>query len=242
MIIPTLISTIVVSLLSLIGIFTFSLKTNFLKKILIILVSLSAGALLGGAFFHLIPEALENQDSLTTMIYVIIGFLIFFLMEKILYWRHCHDSDCKIHSFAYINLFGDGIHNFIDGLIIAASFSSSISLGISTTLAVILHEIPQEIGDFGVLLHSGIKKRKALFFNFLTAITAIVGGLVGSIFTTNITLLNILISIAAGGFIYISSSDLIPEIHKEKNVKKWTISFVTFVIGLTLMFGFCFLE
>jgi len=242
MIIPILISTIVVSLLSLIGVVTLSLKTNILKKILIILVSLSAGALLGGAFFHLIPESLENNSSMNTMGYVLVGFIIFFFIEKILHWRHCHDNDCKIHSFAYTNLVGDSIHNFIDGLVIAASFNASMSLGISTTLAVVLHEIPQEIGDFGVLIHSGIEKKKALLFNFLTALFAVLGGLIGSIFNTNQILLNLLIPIAAGGFIYISSSDLIPEIHKEKNKKKWTISFITFLFGILMMFLFSFLE
>ena len=174
-----LLSTFLVSLISFIGVFTLSLKEKFLNKILLILVSFAAGALIGGAFFHLLPEALEISFDLNIFVYLVVGIFVFFILERVLHWRHCHKGKCDVHPFTYLNLVGDGVHNFIDGLIIAASFLTNISLGIITTIAVIFHEIPQEIGDFGILVYGGFSRTKALFFNFLSALTAILGALVG---------------------------------------------------------------
>ncbi len=230
-----LLATLFVSLISLIGIVTLSLKKNTLKKILSLLVALSAGALLGGAFLHLIPESLEETTETTVFTFLIIGFIIFLLIEKMLHWRHCHDADCEVHTFAYMSLFGDGVHNFIDGLIIAVSFMTSIPLGITTTLAVALHEIPQEIGNFGVLIHGGFSKLKALGYNFLSALAAILGGIVGFFLPLN-NLAQILIPIAAGGFIYISASDLIPELRKERNKAKSLLNLLVFILGLLIMY------
>jgi zinc and cadmium transporter len=243
MLINIIITTSIISLFSLIGIFTLALKEKLLKKIILFLVSMSAGVLLGGALFHLIPEALEGLEPMTAMICVLGGFVLFFLVEKLLHWRHCHNGVCKIHTFGYVNLIGDAIHNFIDGLIIAASYLSNMGLGIITSFAIGLHEVPQEIGDFGVLLHSGIKKKKALWYNFLTAITIIIGGIVGYFLSGIIGELTIyLLPFAAGGFLYISSSDLVPEIHKENNMTKWLLSFTTFLIGTIIMYSLTFLE
>ena len=235
-----LISTLLISLIAFIGIFTLTLKERFLQKIILKLVALSAGALLGGAFLHLIPESLETKHSL---LYVLIGLILFLLIEKILHWRHCHKDFCPIHSFAYINLIGDSIHNFIDGLIIAASFLANINLGITTTLAVALHEIPQELGDFGVLIHGGFSKAKALLLNFLTAITAILGGLLG-FFLNNYTqeTIQFLLPFAAGGFIYISTVDLIPEIKKEENISKYLTTVSIFILGIVLMYLLKFIS
>jgi zinc and cadmium transporter len=231
-------STLIVSLLSLIGVITLGIKDKFLNKIILLLVGLSAGALLGGALLHLIPEALEELGE-STFLYVILGFILFFIIERVLHWRHCHQSGkCDVHTFTYMNLIGDGIHNFIDGMIIAASYIISINLGIITTIAIITHELPQEIGDFGVLIYGGFRKTKALLFNFLSALTAVIGALVGYFISKTAESFSIyLLPFAAGGFIYIAASDLIPELHKEADLKKSALSFVFFAIGIALMFA-----
>ena len=229
-------ATILVSFISLIGILTLGIKTKILDKILVLLVGFAAGGLIGGAFLHLLPEALDQGGPDLVFFYTLIGFVIFFLMERYLYWRHCHDGVCDIHIFTYLNLIGDGVHNFTDGLIIAASFMTDLRLGIVTTLAVIFHEVPQEMGDFGILVYGGFSKSKALLFNFICALGAILGAIIGYILsniTANISLF--LISFTAGGFIYIAACDLIPELHKQKDVKRANIAFATFILGLVFM-------
>jgi zinc and cadmium transporter len=171
-------ASIVVSLVSLIGILGFFLKDDWLDKSLILLIGFSAGGLIGGAFLHLLPEALEQAESQQVFYYLILGFLFFFILEKYLHWRHCHTDGCKAHPFTYLNLIGDGIHNFMDGLIIGASFLMGIHFGIVTTLMIIMHEIPQEIGDFGVLVYGGFTKLRALYYNFLIALTCVFGTIV----------------------------------------------------------------
>ena len=237
------VTTGIVALISLVGIFTLSLSDKFLKKILLFLVALSAGALFGGAIFHLIPEFIFNpavDNPRYAMLLLLLGFVLFFLVEKILHWRHCHKQECDVHtaeSFGFMNIIGDTVHNFIDGLVIAAAFSANIGLGISTTLAIALHELPQEIGDFGVLIHSGMEKKKALFLNFAAALTVVLGGIFGYFLSGLDTQIVVyLLPFAAGGFLYISSSDLIPELRKEENIKKWTVSFIIFILGALLMF------
>jgi len=225
-----------VSIISLIGIATLTLRDELLGKIVLGLVGFSAGALMGGAFLHLMPEALEASESTLVFSYVIIGFILFFLLERLLYWRHCHDGRCDVHIFTYLNLVGDGIHNFVDGLIIAASFISGIQLGVVATLAVILHEIPQELGDFGVLVYGGLSKAKALFYNLLSALTAILGAFIGyfvSSYVESFTVL--LVPLAAGGFIYVSGSDLVPELHKETEMRRSMLSFGFFLVGILFM-------
>lgn len=230
-------STFIVSIISLIGVVTLAIKEKFLKTILLLLIAFSAGALIGGAFLHLIPEAIEKSNPQEVFILVLAGFVLFFLLEKYLYWRHCHDGICDVHTFSYLNLIGDGLHNFIDGLVIAGSFIASLRLGIFTTLLVIIHEIPQELGDFGVLVYGGFSRQKALFYNFLSALTAFGGAILGYFLSTKISGFSyILLSFTAGGFIYISSSDLIPEIHKETEQKKSFLSLVFFLLGIALMF------
>ncbi len=236
-------STFFVSILSLVGVIALSIREKLLEKILLFLVSLSAGALMGGAFLHLIPEASNSIAIHTVCCYVLIGFVFFFLIEKILHWHHCHKKKCDVHTFAQMNLFGDAAHNFVDGLIMAASFVTDIHLGLITTLAIILHEIPQEIGDFGVLVYGGFTKRKALAFNFLTALTAVLGGIVGYYLSGYVEAsLMLLLPFAAGGFIYISASDLIPEIRKETNTKKVLINFAIFIIGILIMYAVKFIA
>ena len=230
-----ILATVAISLLSLVGVFTLMISDKLLNKIILGLVGLSAGTLMGGAFLHLIPEAIHDLDHDTAFMLVIVGFMVFFILEK-LFWRHCHKKDCKIHTFAYINLVGDGIHNFIDGLIIAASFLVSIELGIITSIAVAMHEIPQEIGDFGVLVYGGIEKKKALFYNLITALTALIGGVIGYFFIPHMgEFQGYILPIAAGGFLYIAASDLVPELHKETNTWKTVLAFTMFVVGIVLM-------
>jgi len=238
-IIWALIATFIVSLLSFIGALTLLIKDKWLKKILILLVGLSAGALLGGALLHLIPETLEEISSEKTLLFVLIGFAAFLLLEKLLHWHHDHkcEGKCEKHTLAYMILIGDGMHNFIDGLIIATSFMVDVKLGLVTTLAVIAHEIPQEISDFGVLVYGGFSKIKALLFNFFSALVAIFGAIIGLILSAQVEgFTPLFLAITAGGFIYIAASDLIPELNKEPKISKSLLSFIIFLIGILLMY------
>jgi zinc and cadmium transporter len=229
-------TTFAIALIAFIGIFTLALKDKLLNKILLVLVSLSAGALMGGAFLHLIPESVEESEGMDIFLLILVGFILFFVMEKVLHWRHCHKGKCDVHTFHYMNLIGDSIHNFIDGLIIAASFIASTSLGITTTIAIAAHEIPQEIGDFGVLIYGGFKKKKAIILNFAVALTIVFGGIVGYFISETIDHATIyLLPFAAGGFIYIAATDLVPQIKKELDFKKYMATLIVFICGILIM-------
>ena len=228
-------SVTVVSLLALIGILFVSLKEAILGRILTAFVGFASGSLIGAAFLHLLPEALDGASQSVLQL-VVTGIVFFFVMEKFLYWRHCHDGKCPVHIFAYLNLIGDGIHNFIDGITIAASFLISYSLGFATTLAVIFHEIPQELGDFGVLVYGGFGKKKALTYNFISALTAFVGALITYFLASYIQgLAQFLVPFAAGGFIYIAATDLMPELHKGTQAKESIIQLLAILMGIGLM-------
>jgi len=229
-------ATFIVSLISFVGVVSLALNDKILNKILLILIGLSAGALMGGAFLHLLPEAVEKSDRLDIYFLVLVGFILFFLVEKVLHWRHCHKGQCDVHTFHYMNLVGDSLHNFIDGLIMAASFVVSLPLGITTTIAIAAHEIPQEIGDFGVLLYGGFSKRKAILMNFVVALTAVFGGIVGY-FISNLVedVILYILPFAAGGFIYIAATDLVPEIRKELDMRKYMATLLVFICGILLM-------
>jgi len=242
----TIASVLIVSLISLIGVLTISINTKKLNKFLIYLVSFATGALLGDAFLHLIPELIEeNSFTIQTSFYILGGIIVFFIVEKIVHWRHCHipHNEKHTHPFAVTNLVGDGVHNFIDGLIIGASYLAGIPVGIATTIAVIFHEIPQEIGDFGILLHAGFSKSKALLFNFLSAVTAVLGGIIAIVASGMVpSIANYLIPIAIGGFIYIAGADLIPELHKNFEIKKSIFQIIALVLGIVVMAMLLFLE
>lgn len=242
----SLTSVLIVSLISLVGIFTLSIKTEKLKRILIYFVAFSAGALLADAFFHLLPSVIkENGFSVEISFSLLAGILLFFILEKIIHWYHCHLPITKEHKhpFTYMNIFGDALHNFIDGLIIASSYILSIPVGIATTLAVIFHEIPHEMGEFGLLVYGGFSRRKALFVNFLSALTSILGALIGLWLGGYIPGMEIvLVPVAAGGFIYIAASDLIPEMHKETALSRSMIQILCFIIGILIMLALLFLE
>jgi len=230
-------ATMIDGLVALVGAVTLVLKKNTLDKLLMVLVAFSTGALLGGAFLHLMPEALEAMKTSVAFSYLLAGFIIFFLIEKLLHWHHCHEEHCEVHAFTYLILFGDGIHNFIDGLIIAASFLVGIPFGIVTTLLIIGHEVPQELGDFGVLLYGGFSKGKALGFNLLSQMTAVAGGVAGFLLSGVAGFTAPLLPFAAGGFVYIAASDLVPELHKEKRLAKSLFYFAFFLIGIGFMLG-----
>jgi len=240
----SLISVIIVSLISFVGIIFIFASEKTVNKILLLLVSFSAGSMMGTAFFHLIPEALSAEsDFLFTAIYILAGFCLFFLIERILRWHHCHKVECETHKhLGQLNLIGDGIHNSLDGLVIISAFTVSPALGIPVVLSIIFHEIPQEIGDFGVLLYSGFRKTTALLYNFITALTALLGVIIGYFLLERVdSLTNFLLPFAAGGFIYIAASDLVPEIHQEKSLVKSIISFIIFLVALGVMLGFKYL-
>jgi len=212
----------------------FIFKKN-LHKVLILFVAFTTGVMLGGAFFHFIPEAIETIDLIPTLSIALIGFLVFLLLEKYLHWHHCHHEICQKHPYTYLLLWGDAIHNFIDGLIIASSFLVSIPFGILSSLLIMLHELPQEISDFGVLIYGGFKKKEALFYNFLSQLTAVAGGLIGFFFISSKDLAVYLLPVAAGGFLYIAIADLIPEVFKEKNIKKIIINIIIILAGILLL-------
>ncbi|HTZ11704.1 MAG TPA: ZIP family metal transporter [Candidatus Margulisiibacteriota bacterium] len=233
-----LIASSIVSLVSLIGVLALVIKDNLLKKLIIFLIAFAAGGLIGGAFFDIIPEASEYVKDITQLFfYIILGYTLFFILEKYLHWRHCHLAECEIHRFTYLNIIGDVVHNFSDGLILGAIFLINIKVGIATTLAIVFHEIPHELGNFTVLIYGGFSKSRALLFNFLSALFAIAGTIVGYYCASKISgFTSILLPVAAGGFIYIASCDLVPELHKEEDGKRSALIMAIFIFGIMLMY------
>jgi len=243
---PTLLSVILVSAISFVGIALFLLKRNALERFLIPLISISTGALLGDVFIHIIPEMAEETEIFAnTLLFVLVGIIISFMIEKTVHWRHCHvlPSEQHYHPMGLLNLIGDGIHNFVDGALIAGSFLVSIPVGIATTVAVALHEIPQEIGDCAILLYSGYGKKKVLLFNFLSGCTAIIGAIIILLFSTSLPVVGTyMLPLAAGNFLYIAGADLIPELHKETRLGHAFLQLLSMVGGILLMYGLTFLE
>ncbi|HLD80186.1 MAG TPA: ZIP family metal transporter [Candidatus Nanoarchaeia archaeon] len=253
-----IISVIIVSLVSVVGVLALAFGEKKLHKILLILVSLSAGTLMGGAFLHLLPEVVEERGfTLAVSFSALGGVLVFFLIEKWIHAHHCepmpheqhshlhHEPHLHIHQqhIGILTLFGDGLHNLLDGLVIAGAYLVSVPAGIATTLAVVLHEVPQEIADFGVLLYAGFSKWKALFYNFLSAATAILGAVIGLVLGARSEMFVLFIlPFAAGGFVYIAGSILIPELHKECGWKESIYHVLAFIVGIALMWGILLLE
>jgi zinc and cadmium transporter len=233
----TLVSVFAGSLVSLVGVFTLGIKENLLRSILSYLVSFSAGALLGDVFLHVFPEMAKISFGVKEGAYFLIGIVVFFVLERFILWHHAHGNhEEKIHSMVYLTMFGDSLHNFIDGIVIAASFLISPTLGFASALAVIFHEIPQEIGQFAILIHGGWSKGKALWYNFLSALTAIAGAVIVLAFARNLQVApSILLAIAGSSFIYIAMSDLIPELHEEVGMRRSIIQFIWFLFGIGIM-------
>jgi len=240
----SILASLVVSLISLIGLSLVFIKTKNLSKITLILVSFAIGSLLGDAFIHLIPESFEFFPSQSTSsLMILLGILIFFILEKILRWHHCHEVNCHQEEKHVItlNLVGDSVHNFIDGALIAASFQISTFVGLTTTLAVILHEIPQEIGDFGIMIHHGVSVKKTVFYNFITSLTSLLGVLLISILNYDFSFY--LIPVTAGGFIYLAATDLIPELHRhDAKIGQSIVQLIFIILGIALMSLLLFLE
>ena len=235
-------TTFVISLIAFVGALTLFLNEKLLNRILLALVAFSAGALIGGAFLHLMPEAIIGVDInetsvLNVFLYLLLGFCTFFVLEQLIRWHHHHaTTHPKIMPFSYLILIGDGIHNFIDGLVIAASFMVNFPVGMVTTLAIALHEIPQEIGDFGLLVYGGFERVKALILNYISAITVIFGGITGYLLYGWIgESIVLLLPFAAGNFIYIATTDLIPEIRYKESLKKSLERFCVFLTGIGFM-------
>lgn len=233
-------STLLVSLISFSGILFLAMRATQLQRIIFILVSFAVGALFGNTFFILIPESfalIENTQLLGLLI--VSGLVVMFVLEKFIHWHHCHNVSHE-HDAAplgYISLITDSLHNFTDGVLIAAAWMASPEVGIATTVAVVVHEIPQEISDFGVLLHAGFSKRKALFLNFIAACSAILGAVITVLLGSHTEkLIVFILPFAAGGFIYLAGSDLIPELHRESEVRKSLIQLGAILAGLVLMF------
>lgn len=230
-----ILATLANGFLAFVGALTIWLKEKTFRKAIFFLVAFSAGTLFSGALFHLTAEALEEIDEKLVFPLLTFGFSLFFIIEKLFHWRHCHKGECEVHPVSYLVLMGDGIHNFIDGVVIAASFFVGIEFGIITTALILIHELPQELGDFAILVHSGFSKAKALLFNFFSQVTCVVGGIAGFYLGTLTDYAVYILPFAAGGFLYISASDLVPELHKESNRGKPLASFFFFILGIGLM-------
>lgn len=242
-----LLSTLLVSMIAFVGAVILAVRGSdkTLSRIITLLVALSAGTFLGGAFIHLLPEAHESLPVEQVYMSTIAAYLVFFFIESILHWHHSHEGEYVNHHHAvgYMNLLGDTFHNFLDGLVIAGAFAVGPELGVPTAIAVALHEIPQEIGDFGVLLHAGFSRSRALVLNFSVALTVVLGGVVGYLALERVeTIAGWLVPFAAGSFIYIGSTDLVPQIKGNKSLAKALINLAVFVGGIILMYGLKFLK
>ncbi|MFA6064956.1 MAG: ZIP family metal transporter [archaeon] len=229
-----------ISLVSLIGVFTLKIKEQKLENFLELMVAFAVGALLGDVFIHLLPELSEKGFSLDISLAILSGVVVFFILEKVVHWHHCHHAHHgkKYHTFTYMSLAGDLLHNAIDGIILAGAFLASPVIGFSTAIAIVLHEIPQEIADFGVLLKGGFSKKKALAFNFITALSAFVGAIFALILGSSINgITPLLIAFAAGSFLYIAGTDLLPQLHDQESftTRKALMQVIFLLAGMLVM-------
>jgi zinc and cadmium transporter len=240
----TILATLVAFLSSFVGIFTISLNEKTLHKVLAVLIAYSAGTILGAALFDLLPEAVKLVDEALVYPIIAFGFVFFLLLERTIYWYHGHGHEHEFEqeeedtkSFAYLNLIGDFIHNFIDGMIIAASFVNSVPVGIAATIAVIFHELPQEMGDYGILVYAGIERRRALLLNGAAALSVVIGGLFGSFFINSVeNLEGYMVAFSAGAFLFLSASELIPEMQEERDRGKALIQLVVLILGMATIY------
>ena len=207
------------------------------------LVSYAIGALLGAAFLEVIPHAFERVDAHTAALTILAGIFVFFILEKLVLWRHCHTEDCEAHDHhaqahdhgrsGMLILVGDTVHNFIDGVLIAAAFLESTQLGVITAIAIFAHEIPQEVGDFLILLHSGYSKARALVMNMVSSLASLVGGVLGYFALQSFTgAVPILLGIVAASMIYVAVADLIPGLHKRTELRSTLSQAVLIALGV----------
>lgn len=225
-----------------------------LHKLLSVLIAYSAGTILGASLFDLLPEAVETVDRSLVFPLVAKGFIVFFFLERLLYWYHGHGHSHEFEDkkrkgptreFVYLNIIGDFIHNFIDGMIIAAAFLNRFSVGLATTIAVAFHELPQEIGDYGILVYAGFERKKALIYNFVVALSIVLGGVFGSFFMASVEYLSgWMVAFSAGAFIFLSASELIPELHDEESRLRSVIQMLILVLGMLTIYylGIMFAE
>jgi zinc and cadmium transporter len=240
-----------VSLVSLVGLVTLSLDDSLTRRLAALLVSFAVGSLLGDAFIHLIPETFARKTvTLWPSLLILAGMLLFFVVEKLLRHEHgllhryYHPGTNARPELAAVNLFGDAIHNFIDGLLIAASYLVSPALGLATTIAVLFHEIPQELGDFGILVHSGLGVRRAVLLNLASAGVALLGALAALLAgqVSRDTVTTVLVPITAGGFVYIAAADLIPELQHDRTGRGLLVQVSLIVLGMGTMGILAILE
>jgi zinc and cadmium transporter len=245
-----LVAGIVISMIAFGALVTLSMDIDRVRNVSQFLVALAAGVMVGGATLHLLPRTVEDFGglTLTPVLALLSGILASYGLEAAWEWHHCRqiggcEEPSHRHKIGIMNLYGDGVHNFIDGAVIAASFIASPVLGFSITLAIALHEIPQEFGDFGVLIQAGYSRRRALTYNFLSALTAMVGVLL-ILFLGDVIgwLVFLLLPFAAGNFIYISLTDLMPELHKERRTRRTFVQFVMLLLGIAVMGLLIFFE
>jgi len=243
----------IVSLISFVGVFAISINEKTLDSFLLVFVSFAAGSILGAAYFELLPEAMKLVEGSISFVYITLGFVAFFFLERVIYWYHGHGhmrgaekkveitgdiGKASVKNFVYLNLIGDVIHNFTDGVVITTSFIIGFPVGLITTVAAVFHEIPQEIGDFAVLVYGGLKKSLALILNFFSALTAAAGGVFAYLFSIYLEdFRGFMIAFAAGGFIYLAAAELIPELQEEKSLNKSILQFVLFMLGIVLIWS-----
>lgn len=235
---PALAAVALMSSLSLVGAATMALHARTLERALVVLIAFAAGALLGDVFIHIVPEVAESAAGFdgAASAAVLGGIVGFFVLEKVFHWHHAHfPHEEVVHPVAVSNIVGDALHNFVDGAIIAGAFLVSTQLGIATTVAVALHEIPQELGDFGILVHAGLKPRRALTLNFASGLAGIVGAVVTLMLRDTPGLEEFLLPFSAGAFVYIAGTDLIPELHKEPELRKSLVQGGALLLGIAIM-------
>jgi len=239
----TAVSVAVISALSMLGTLVMTSRSAFVSRSMAYLVSFSTGALLGTVFLHMLPEIMEHTEEPSTgSLLVLIGLLMAFGIEKFIHWHHCHAFEHDepeghyTHPIAPLILIGDTIHNFLDGLLIATAFSVNAPLGVATAVAIVLHEVPQELSDMALLLHSGMSRRRAIIWNTMSSCAAILGAAVAVLFTNAVEGIEFaLLPIAAGNFLYIATTDLIPELHKETRLRKSLAQVGLLLLGIALM-------
>jgi zinc and cadmium transporter len=231
------------SAIALVGSATLLMRPGTLDRILFPLVALAAGSLLGGALFHLVPESVDRMGNRIVVYgWIAAGFGSFLVLEQLLHWHHCHRAVAEHHRpLTYLLLIGDGVHNFIGGLAVASAFVTDIRLGITTWLVAAAHEVPQELGDFGVLVHGGWSRRRALAFNLLSALTFPIGGVVAYLSSIR-TDVGFLLPFAAGNFIYIAAVDLVPEIKEHPRLSTSLQRFAAFMGGMAVLWLLASLE
>jgi zinc and cadmium transporter len=240
----TLSSVVAVSLISFLGALTLGMKQERLQGALFYLISFSAGALLGDVFIHILPEILEGEGTRAQSVYVLLGIMLFFVLERVLLWHHSHNSHKEeVHAMVHLTIVGDALHNFLDGVAIAVSFLVSIPVGIATTTAIIFHEIPQEIGQFAILVHGGWSRSKALLYNFFSALTAVLGAVLVLAFSRLVDgVPEVLLGVSAASFLYVAMSDVIPELHKEKSLDKFFFQLIAMFAGIAVIGAILLLE